>query len=255
MTPTEKEKTPPRGIYLLPNLFTTAGLFAGFFAIVAAMNGQFEAAAKAVFIAMIADTLDGRVARLTNTQSAFGMEYDSLSDVVSFGIAPALVVYSWSLIILGKIGWLVAFLYTATTALRLARFNTQAASTDKSYFQGLPCPAAAGVIASLVWIGQEFALSHGIVFSGVMALLTGLLSLAMVSNIRYYSFKSFDLKGKVPFISVIVVVLLYIAIAINPPSLLFASFFGYGLSGPLFTLWLIRKKRKNRKKVDPSNRG
>jgi CDP-diacylglycerol--serine O-phosphatidyltransferase len=146
----QPEKTPQRGIYLLPNLLTTAALFAGFYSIVAAMKGHFESAAIAIFVAMIADGLDGRVARLTHTQSEFGAEYDSLSDMAAFGIAPALVVYSWSLSSLGKLGWLAAFLYAAATALRLARFNTQV--SDKEYFQGLPSPSAAGAIASIIWL-------------------------------------------------------------------------------------------------------
>src|SRR3990167_9325362 len=148
------EKPPQRGIYLLPNLLTTAALFAGFYSIVAAMKGYFETAAIAIFVGMIADGLDGRVARLTNTQTAFGAQYDSLSDMVAFGLAPALVIFSWSLFFLGKFGWLAAFLYTAATALRLARFNTQV--SDKQYFQGLPSPSAAGIIASMIWVGSAF---------------------------------------------------------------------------------------------------
>src|SRR5580698_8220938 len=151
-------KTQSRGIYLLPNLFTTAALFAGFYAVMAAMKGYFDSAAIAIFVAMILDSLDGRVARMTNTQTAFGAQYDSLSDMVAFGVAPALIVYSWSLFSLGKLGWLIAFLYTAGTALRLARFNTQSHDTDKRYFQGLPSPAAAGVIAGLVWLGNTYEL-------------------------------------------------------------------------------------------------
>ena len=154
-------KPPQRGIYLLPNLLTTAALFAGFYAIVAAMKGHFESAAIAIFVAMIADSLDGRVARLTQTTSKFGAEYDSLSDMAASGIAPSLVIYSWSLFQLGKLGWLAAFLYTAATALRLARFNTQV--SDKQYFQGLPCPAAAGVIASTVWMGSGYAIEGKII--------------------------------------------------------------------------------------------
>src|SRR3990167_2785723 len=146
------EKNPQRGIYLLPNLLTTAVLFAGFYSIVAAMKGHFDTAAIAIFVAMIADGLDGRVARLTNTQTPFGAQYDSLSDMVAFGLAPALVVFSWSLFHLGKLGWLIAFLYTAATALRLARFNTQLNDKDKRYFRGLPCPSAAGIVASIVWM-------------------------------------------------------------------------------------------------------
>ncbi|MBB70797.1 MAG: CDP-diacylglycerol--serine O-phosphatidyltransferase [Legionellales bacterium] len=231
-----------RGIYLLPNLFTTAGLFAGFYSVVAAMKGYFDLAALTVFIAMIMDGLDGRVARLTNTESAFGMEYDSLADIVSFGLAPALVVYSWALHYLGKPGWLAAFLFAASGALRLARFNTQA-SNDKRFFQGLPIPAAAGMIASMVWIGHEFELlsTATAVIAAIITIGAGLL---MVSNVRYYSFKEFDLKGKVPFIAIIIVVLLFICIAINPPTMLFLAFFIYGLSGPILTLRGLHKKRR-----------
>ncbi len=235
-----------RGIYLLPNLFTTAALFAGFYSIVAAMKGVFDTAALAIFVAMIMDSLDGRVARLTNTQSDFGVEFDSLSDMVSFGVAPALVIYSWSLSSLGKFGWLVAFLFTATVALRLARFNTQASSEDKGYFQGLPCPAGAAVIASLVWIGQEYAFT-GKAFPLLVSAITITVGLLMVSKIRYNSFKKIDLKGKVSFMAILVVVLLFIAISLNPPTVLFIAFILYALSGPVITLHSIRQRRKERK--------
>ncbi len=242
----QQDKHVRRGIYLLPNLMTTIGLFAGFYSIVAAMTGDFDHAAKAIFVAMIADGLDGRVARMTNTQSNFGMEYDSLSDVVSFGVAPALVVFSWSLAPLGKLGWLAAFLFTATGALRLARFNTQAASNDKNYFQGLPIPAGAGVLASLVWIASEYTWSTN-TWPIFIAGLTIVIGLLMVSNIRYYSFKKIDFKGKVPFVMVLVILLGLIALASDPATVLFVGFLLYALSGPCFTLWLIRQKRKSRK--------
>ena len=181
-----------RGIYLLPNLLTTAAFFAGFYAIVAAMKGYFEIAAIAIFIAMLADGLDGRVARLMNAQSPFGAQYDSLSDMAAFGIAPALVVYSWSLVSLGKLGWIAAFLYAAATALRLARFNIQV--TDKQYFCGLPSPAAAGLIASSVWVGSSYNWV-GADLAWVFALLTVVLAALMVSGVSYYSFKNIDFKG------------------------------------------------------------
>lgn len=187
-----------RGIYLLPNLLTTAALFTAFYSIVAAMKGHFEIASMAVFIAMVADSLDGRVARMTNTQTAFGAQYDSLSDMVAFGAAPALVIYSWSLIHLGKLGWLISFLYTAATALRLARFNTQAHDEDKRYFQGLPCPAAAGVVAGMVWLGTTFE-AEGFLIAIPIAIITVAMAILQVSTIRYYSFKQIDWKGKVPF--------------------------------------------------------
>jgi CDP-diacylglycerol--serine O-phosphatidyltransferase len=238
------KKTPhPRGIYLLPNLFTTAALFAGFYAVIAAMKGLFDDAAVAIFIAMVADTLDGRVARMTNTQTAFGAEYDSLSDMVAFGISPALLVYSWSLSNLGKFGWLAAFVYVACTALRLARFNTQAHDLDKRYFQGLPCPAAAGVVASAVWLGFSFDMS-GVFVTVSVTVLTLFAAALMVSTIRFHSFKKIDLKGKVPFIVVLIPIIVLVAIAIDPPQILFAIFFGYALSGPVLTLHQIKQMRK-----------
>ena len=236
-----------RGIYLLPNLFTIAGLFAGFYAIVAAMEGYFSNAAIAIFVAMIMDFFDGRVARLTNTQSAFGAELDSLSDMVSFGVAPALVVYSWSLESLGKLGWLAAFIFAAAGALRLARFNTQAQIMDKRYFQGLPIPAAAGILASMVWLSVDSEIPGDVVdmMAAVLAILAAIL---MVSNIRYYSFKEIDLKGRVPFVAILLVVLAFVGISLDPPKVLFLFFFCYGLSGPALTLLVLHKKRSLRKK-------
>lgn len=231
-----------RGIYLLPNLFTTAALFAGFYAIVAAMNGRFEVAPIAIFIAMVMDGLDGRVARLTNTQSAFGGEYDSLSDMVSFGLAPALVAYSWSLHLLGKVGWLAAFIYAAAAALRLARFNTQIGIADKRYFQGLASPAAAAIVAGLVWFCHDAEIG-GSEMRWVAFALTLIAGLLMVSNIRYHSFKGLDLRGKVPFVAVLVVVLVYVTITIDPPKVLFFSFVIYALSGPVLTIYLLRRRR------------
>lgn len=237
----------PRGIYLLPNLLTTAALFAAFYSIIAAMQGIFDEAAIAIFIAMVADTLDGRVARLTNTQSAFGAEYDSLSDMVAFGAAPALLVYSWSLSHLGKLGWLASFLYVAATALRLARFNTQAHDQDKRYFQGIPCPAAAGVVASTVWMSSSYHIMGGILIGIPAALVTVFAAALMVSTFRYHSFKQIDLKGKVPFIVVLLPVLIITAVALDPPEMLFGIFFGYALSGPIVTLYQLRKMRKQAK--------
>jgi CDP-diacylglycerol--serine O-phosphatidyltransferase len=241
-----QKHTYPRGIYLLPNLFTTAALFAGFYSVVAATKGYFDVAAIALFIAMIADTLDGRVARMTNTQTAFGAEYDSLSDMVAFGVAPAVITYSWSLSYLGKIGWLAAFLYAAGTALRLARFNTQSHDVDKRYFQGLPCPAAAGAIASSVWVSYTYGI-QGVLVAVPVAVLTVLMGALMVSTIRYHSFKQIDLRGKVPFFVILIPVVLITAIAIDPPEMLFAIFGCYAFSGPLLTLWQLRKMRKSKK--------
>lgn len=233
----------PRGIYLIPNLFTTAALFFGFFAIVSAMRGRFEMAAIGIFVAMVFDSLDGRIARLTHTQTAFGAEYDSLSDMVSFGLAPALVVYEWSLQDLGKFGWLVAFLYAAATALRLARFNTQLGVTDKRYFQGLPCPAAAATVAGLVWVGVEYEMT-GDMLHIPATVLTVLVSLLMVSNIRYHSFKEPNLlRGKVPFVALLLVVFAFVTIAIHPPQMLFVGFVAYAISGPVLTLIHLRQHR------------
>jgi CDP-diacylglycerol--serine O-phosphatidyltransferase len=245
----QPEKTLQRGIYLLPHLFTTAVLFAGFYSIVAAMKGHFETAAIAIFVAMVADGLDGRIARLTNTQSLFGAEYDSLSDMVASGVAPALGIYSWSLFSLGKMGWLAAFLYTAATALRLARFNTQVA--DKQYFQGLPCPVAAGVIASIIWLGDGYGI-NGSVIAVPLAMLMVILAALMVSDIRYSSFKSVDFKGKVPFFTVVLTVFIIAAIALEPAEVLFALLIIYVASGPLITLWRVRKMRRG---VSSSRRG
>jgi CDP-diacylglycerol--serine O-phosphatidyltransferase len=240
------EKKRRRGIYLLPNLFTTGCLFAGFYAIVASMGDRYEAAAIAIFVAMIMDGLDGRVARLTNTQSAFGAEYDSLADMVSFGLAPALVVYVWVLSDLGKVGWLAAFVYTAGTALRLARFNTQVGRADKRYFQGLASPAAAAVMAGMVWVGQDYSLA-GHYMAVVAAITAVLLGLFMVSNVRYRSFKDLDLKGRVPFVTILVMVLVFVLISIDPPQMLFAVFALYALSGPIVTLVTLRRRRAERK--------
>lgn len=228
------------GIYLLPNLFTMAGLFAGFYAIVAAMNGRFETACIAIFIAMIMDTLDGRIARMTNTESAFGAEFDSLTDMVAFGVAPALVIYSWGLSDLGKLGWLVSFMFTAGIALRLARFNTQIGKTDKRYFLGLPSPAAAAVLVGYVWVQTDFDMPRNASYVG--ALLTFIVSLCMVSTLRYYSFKDLDIRGKVPFLALLLVVLVFVFISVHPPTVLFVSFLLYALSGPIWTVWRLKMK-------------
>ncbi|MEJ2417493.1 MAG: CDP-diacylglycerol--serine O-phosphatidyltransferase, partial [Exilibacterium sp.] len=187
------KKVRRRGIYLLPNLFTTGALFSGFYAVIAGMHGNFEAAAIAIFVAMVLDGLDGRVARLTNTTSAFGVQYDSLSDMVSFGLAPALVMFSWALAPLGKLGWAAAFAYAACAALRLARFNTQVGVVDKRYFIGLASPAAAAVLAAIVWSGHDAQISYELAV--LVAFITVLAGALMVSNVRYYSFKGVDFKG------------------------------------------------------------
>ncbi|MFZ2629540.1 MAG: CDP-diacylglycerol--serine O-phosphatidyltransferase [Rugosibacter sp.] len=231
-----------RGIYVLPNLLTTAALFAGFYAIVQAMNGRFEHSAVAIFIAMVLDGLDGRVARMTNTQSAFGAEYDSLSDMVSFGVAPALVVYEWALKGLGKLGWIAAFVYCVGAALRLARFNTNVGVTDKRYFQGLPSPAAAALIAGLVWVLLDLGVS-GEDARWVASLLTAFAGLTMVSNIPYWSGKEINLKKSVPFIVVAAIALGFALVSSYPPGVLFALFLGYALSGYIMAVWHWRSKK------------
>ncbi|MCK4870336.1 MAG: CDP-diacylglycerol--serine O-phosphatidyltransferase [Gammaproteobacteria bacterium] len=247
MNTKQKDQSRPRGIYVLPNLFTISALFAGFYAVVAGMKGLYGTAAIAIFVAMVMDSLDGRVARLTNTQTAFGAELDSISDMVSFGVAPALVIYSWSLHSLGKIGWLAAFIYTVGTALRLARFNTQLDQHDKRYFQGIPCPAAAGVLAGLVWLATDFAIT-GWPIAIVAAVLTVFMGILMVSNIRFRSFKDLNLKHNVSFLTILFIVLVLVLVAIDPPEILFTIFFLYALSGPVTTLWQIRQKRKLKRK-------
>lgn len=229
-----------RGIYLLPNLFTTAALFSGFYAIVASMNADFEKAAIAIFIAMVLDGLDGRVARMTNTQSDFGAEYDSLADMVSFGMAPALVGFNWALHDLGKIGWVAAFIYVACAALRLARFNTQLAVADKNFFTGLASPSAAAIVAGAVWVLTESGIEGQSVAMG-MALLITIAGLLMVSNLRYHSFKSLDFKGRIPFVALLAIVLIFVVVSIDPAKVLLAVFALYGASGPVF--WLRRQIR------------
>lgn len=233
-----------RGIYLLPNLFTTGALFCGFFAIISAMNGRFENAAIAIFVAMILDGLDGRVARLTNTQSAFGAEYDSLADVVSFGVAPALLAFSWSLDTLGKFGWAAAFIYTACAALRLARFNTQISVADKRFFTGLASPAAAAVVAGLVWFFTEDGsnVEPSRLLALICAVVTVAIGLLMVTNIPYYSFKTIDLKGRVPFVALLLVVLLFVVVFQYPALVLLGGFLAYAASGPL--MYFFRRSRR-----------
>ncbi len=237
-----------RGIYLLPNLFTTAALFSGFYAVLAAIGDRFEAAAIAIFVAMLMDGLDGRVARMTNTQTAFGAEYDSLSDMVAFALAPALVIYVWSLSGLGKVGWIAAFIYTAGGALRLARFNTQIGSADRRYFQGLPSPAAAAIIAGCVWVAVEHEIPGGDIawLAGILTPVTGLL---MVSNIRYHSFKEIDIRGKVPFLAMVLVMLGFAILLWHPPLVLFLVFLIYAASGPVFTLVQLRRRRAERRRA------
>jgi len=229
-----------KGIYLLPNLLTTAGLFSGFYAIVMSMNNHFESAAIAIFVAMIFDGLDGRVARITNTQSDFGAEYDSMADMVSFGVAPALVAYNYGLADLGKIGWLAAFIYVAGAALRLARFNTQIGTADKRFFQGLASPAAAALVAGMVWVGVDYDVT-GAEYGLVVAIITGCSGLLMISNFKYNSFKEVDWHGKVPFVAILVVLLIFIIVSTAPSLVLFLVFILYAIAGPINTFRTVDK--------------
>lgn len=219
-----------KGIYILPNLFTLAALFGGFFAIVMAMNGRFDLAAIGVFCAMVLDSLDGRVARMTNTQSAFGEQMDSLSDMVSFGAAPALIAYEWALKGLGRWGWVAAFVYCACAALRLARFNVNTTVVDKRYFQGLPSPAAAALVTGFIWIMTELEVA-GPTVAWPMFVLALYAGLTMVSNVPFYSFKDIQMKKSVPFAVIVLIALGIAVINIHPPVVLFGVFVVYGLSG------------------------
>ncbi|MFU8895827.1 MAG: CDP-alcohol phosphatidyltransferase family protein [Gammaproteobacteria bacterium] len=252
----EESRARRKGVYLLPNLITTGALFAGFSAVVAAMDGNFITAAVAIYIAMVLDGLDGRVARMTSTESEFGKQYDSLADMVSFGLAPALVFYLWGAEHLeelgwlwGKLGWLVAFFFAVAAALRLARYNSRQGSADKRYFEGLPSPSAAAVVAGLVW------LSTVLEASGVLAMITGLAVTAgagalMVSRLAYYSGKDFNLGGRVPFAYVLLIPAVFILISLNPPTVLFLLFFTYALSAPALSLWRLLRRRRRRLQRD-----
>ncbi len=246
----------PRGIYLLPNLFTSGGLFAGFFAIIAASQGRFVEACVAVFVAAILDGLDGRVARLTNTQSEFGVQYDSLADLVSFGMAPALVMYHWSLSQLaylgtfwGRLGWAIAFLYAACAALRLARFNTQVGIVDKRWFIGLASPAAAGLMMSFVWTFEVAGYGGGTMRYIALAV-TAVAGLLMVSRVRYYSFKTLPLASRVPFVTVLLAIVLLVLLALNPPRVLLGATVLYALSGLVYWLWGRLRRGRARVSAD-----
>lgn len=239
-----------RAIYLLPNAFTTGNLFCGFYAIVMAMKGEFWWAAVAIFFAMFLDSLDGRVARLTNSQSAFGEQYDSLADMISFGAAPALVIYSWALSGIGKLGWLAAFVYVAGAALRLARFNTNIKVVDKRFFQGLPSPSAAALVTGFVWVAIDWREAHWIDATGadldwLAWLITLYAGLSMVSNSPFYSFKDFNLRRAVPFVVLIVLMLAIVLVSSDPPTVLFLIFLGYGVSG--HAAMLMRHLRRRRR--------
>jgi CDP-diacylglycerol--serine O-phosphatidyltransferase len=231
-----------RGIYLLPNIFTTLNLFAGFYAIVQAMNHEFEKAAIAIFIAMVLDSIDGRVARLTRTQSAFGAEYDSLADMVSFGAAPALVMYEWALRDMGRIGWIAAFVYCVGAALRLARFNTQLSVADKRWFTGLPSPAAAALVAGMIWVFNDYQVRGGDV-KWIAAAVTVYAGITMVSNVKFYSGKDINLRRAVPFWVVLVLVLVLLLITIEPSHVLWGVMLAYGVSG--YVYWMIQRRRSD----------
>lgn len=231
-----------KGIYILPNLFTLAALFGGFYAIVMAINGRFDLAAWGVGCAMVLDSLDGRVARMTNTQSAFGEQMDSLSDMVSFGAAPAIISYVWALKSLGRWGWIAAFVYCACAALRLARFNVNTGVVDKRYFQGLPSPAAAALIAGFIWLLTESGIKGtdalwGISVPWIMFALALYGGLTMVTNVPFYSFKEFHMKRSVPFVMIVLIALVIAVINIDPPIVLFGIFVAYGFSGYFIYLW------------------
>ena len=238
----------PRGIYLLPNLFTIGSFFAGFYAIISSFAGSYERAAIAIFVAMIMDFFDGRVARMTNTMTAFGAEFDSLADMVSFAVAPAVLAYMWGLSTLGKFGWLAAFVYMVAVALRLARFNTQIGNVDKRYFQGLPCPSAAAVVCSFVWVCYDFDISNKflVIMLAIFSIIVGVL---MVSNVRFRSFKDVQLKKHVSFVMILIVVLVFVLVTVDPPKVLFVVFAGYAISGPIATAWGLQQKKRIRKKL------
>ncbi len=243
-----------RGIYLLPNILTTFGLFSGFFAIILATKGQYAEAAIAIFVAMLWDGLDGRVARLTNTQSEFGEQYDSMADMVSFGVAPALLMYFYLFESLGKVGWIGAFVYVAAGALRLARFNTQIGVEDKRYFQGLPSPAAAALIAGLVWtkemVGPSVYDEQYLVISAWIILVSA--GILMVSNVRYYSFKEINLKGRSSFKLLLLATLILVVVSLWPSVILFVFFFIYTVSGLIITIIEVRNKRSLKKQAKKS---
>ncbi len=232
-----------KGIYILPNLFTLAALFGGFYAVVMAMNGRFDLAAAGVFCAMVLDSLDGRVARMTNTQSAFGEQMDSLSDMVSFGAAPALIAYEWALKGLGRWGWIAAFVYCACAALRLARFNVNTQVVDKRYFQGLPSPAAAAVVTGFIWLMNDLGVK-GYEVEWIMFAFALYAGLTMVTNVPFYSFKDISMKKTVPFAAIVLIVLAIAAINTYPEGVLFGVFMIYGVSGYVLYVWRKAKGQR-----------
>jgi len=248
-TPAPDQRPRSRAIYLLPNLFTTGCLFSGFYAIVAAIDGNYHRAGFAIFLAMVCDTLDGRVARMTRTESAFGKEFDSLADMVAFGVAPAIVAYQWGVARLfeygaawGRIGWAAAFLYAACAALRLARFNTRTATQDKRFFEGLPSPSAAAIVSAFIWVSFEWR-EPGLAGLILAAVITASAGLLMVSSFGYNSFKQLNMEGPVRFMTFLLVPLGFVLIALHPPIALLTIFGTYALSGPV--LWLLKRQRRS----------
>jgi CDP-diacylglycerol--serine O-phosphatidyltransferase len=243
-----------KGIYVLPSLLTTGSLFAGFYAIVQSLSGNFDHSAIAILTAMLLDALDGRVARLTHTESEFGAQYDSLVDMVSFGLAPALIMYEWALSGMDKLGWLGAFLYAAGAGLRLARFNVQTGTADKRYFRGLPSPAAAALVIGFVWVlhtsgipGREIS-----IFALIVTVMAGVL---MVSNIRFRSFKDLDLRGRVPYVTILALPLVFVLVFIDPPQVLFAVFLAYALSGPIGAVFKLLRRGSARPSSESGRQG
>lgn len=246
------QKISRKGIYLLPNLLTLGALFAGFYAIIAGMNGNFNAAGWAILIAAVMDGLDGRVARLTNTQSAFGAQFDSLADMVSFGVAPALIVFSWALSSLGNAGWAASFIYMSCAALRLARFNVQLGTVDKRFFVGLQSPVAAGLVTFVVWVASKYEIEPGVGVGVITALLTAFTGLLMVSNYRYYSFKEIHFKGTVPYVVFLMTVVLLVVIAQRPHEVLLTMCLVYASSGPaiaIYKKYLSRRHKTENKDI------
>jgi len=247
-SPHLEQKQRSRGIYLLPNLFTTCALFAGFYSIILAYNGSYGNAGIAIIVAMVLDGFDGRVARMTNTATAFGAEYDSMSDMISFGMAPAFLMYTWSLSDLkeaqfGQLGWVIAFVYTACCGLRLARFNVAVGTADKRFFQGLACPSAAAILASFVWVMSGLGVEGAdvVVLAALMTLLSGI---GMVSTFTYYSFKDLGDNRKVPFAMLLALLLLFVITAVDPPKMILIASVIYGLSGPVYFLFRLYRKRQ-----------
>jgi len=231
-----------RGIYLLPNLFTLGALFSGFYAIIAATNGDFDEAGWAILIAAVLDGLDGRVARLTNSESAFGAQFDSLSDMVSFGLAPALIAYSWALQSLGRAGWIASFIFMACAAFRLARFNVQLGTVDKRFFLGLQSPVAGGLVTAVPWVCYQYSVEPTPLIAILMAALTTFTGLLMISNYKYFSFKELHFKGTVPYRVYLLAVMLLVAVALRPYEVLLSMCVVYAISGPVF--WMIKRPAK-----------